>query len=85
MVAQILADKNGEEGSEPCTGNPKCHCQNVACGVFLQWCRTLKALIRTALPQDPLAIMGLLGLFVPFVILGIAIATGVIDISKGKL
>ena len=35
--------------------------------------------------QDPLAIMGLLGLIVPFVILGIAIATGVVDIGKGKL
>jgi hypothetical protein len=28
--------------------------------------------------------MGIVGLLSPFVILGIAIATGVVDVSKGK-
>ena len=31
--------------------------------------------------QDPIAIVGILGILFPFVILGIAIATGVIDTS----
>jgi len=34
--------------------------------------------------QDPLAIMGIVGLLSPFLILGIAIATGVVDINKGR-
>ena len=34
--------------------------------------------------QDPLAIIGLAGILLPFIILGIAIATGVIDTSAGS-
>jgi hypothetical protein len=34
--------------------------------------------------QDPLAIIGLLGILLPFIILGVAIATGVIDVNAGK-
>lgn len=47
--------------------------------------KILRGSLSSYILQDPLAIMGLLGLLVPFVILGVAIATGVIDISKGKL
>lgn len=32
--------------------------------------------------QDPLAIIGILGIFLPFIILGIAIATGYVDVSN---
>lgn len=35
--------------------------------------------------QDPLALIGIAGLLLPFIILGIAIATGVVDLNKGKL
>lgn len=31
--------------------------------------------------QDPIAIVGILGIMLPFVILGIAIATGYVDVS----
>ena len=34
--------------------------------------------------QDPLAIIGLVSILLPFIILGIAIATGVIDTSAGS-
>ncbi len=34
--------------------------------------------------QDPLAIIGLLAIFLPFLILGVAIGTGVIDVNAGK-
>ncbi len=32
--------------------------------------------------QDPLAIIGILGIFFPFILLGIAIATGYVDLSN---
>ncbi len=32
--------------------------------------------------QDPLAIIGILGIFFPFILLGIAIATGYVDVSN---
>jgi hypothetical protein len=35
--------------------------------------------------SDPAAIIGILAIFTPFVILGIAIATGVVDVSAGRL
>jgi hypothetical protein len=34
--------------------------------------------------QDPLAIIGLLAIFLPFIILGIAIGTGVVDTTGGR-
>ena len=34
--------------------------------------------------QDPLAIIGVLAILLPFVILGVCIATGVIDVNAGK-
>lgn len=34
--------------------------------------------------QDPLALIGILGLLLPFIILGIAISTGVVDVNAGK-
>lgn len=33
------------------------------------------------LMQDPIAIVGILGILLPFVILGIAIGTGYVDVS----
>lgn len=32
--------------------------------------------------KDPLAIIGILGIFFPFILLGIAIATGYVDVSN---
>lgn len=34
--------------------------------------------------KDPLAIIGLVSILLPFIILGIAIATGVVDVSAGS-
>ena len=34
--------------------------------------------------SDPAAIIGILAIFTPFVILGIAIATGYVDVSAGR-
>lgn len=34
--------------------------------------------------SDPAAIVGILAIFFPFVILGIAIATGYVDVSAGR-
>jgi len=34
--------------------------------------------------QDPLAIIGIISILLPFIILGICIATGVIDVNAGK-
>ena len=34
--------------------------------------------------QDPLAIIGIVSILLPFIILGIAIATGVIDVNAGR-
>ena len=34
--------------------------------------------------QDPAAIIGIVAIFFPFVILGIAIATGVVDLEAGR-
>lgn len=34
--------------------------------------------------QDPLAIIGIVSILLPFIILGIAIATGVVDTSAGS-
>lgn len=34
--------------------------------------------------KDPLALIGILAIFFPFVILGIAIATGVVDVNGGR-
>ena len=42
------------------------------------------AVIALCVMQDPLAIIGLAGILLPFIILGIAIATGVIDTSAGS-
>ena len=35
--------------------------------------------------SDPAAIIGILAIFFPFVILGIAIATGYVDVSAGRV
>ena len=34
--------------------------------------------------QDPLAIIGIVSILLPFIILGIAIGTGVVDVSAGS-
>lgn len=34
--------------------------------------------------QDPLAIIGIVSIFLPFIILAIAIATGVVDVNAGR-
>jgi hypothetical protein len=47
-----------------------------------RWCNS--PLDSFPVLQDPLAIMGIVGLLSPFVILGIAIATGVVDVNKGR-
>lgn len=36
------------------------------------------------LPQDPLAIIGILAILGPFLILGVAIATGLVDLTAGR-
>jgi hypothetical protein len=33
--------------------------------------------------QDPLAIIGIVSILLPFIILGIAIATGIVDVNAG--
>jgi hypothetical protein len=35
--------------------------------------------------SDPAAIIGILAIFFPFVILGIAIATGYVDVTAGRV
>jgi hypothetical protein len=37
--------------------------------------------VSTTVTQDPLAIIGISSILLPFVLLGIAIATGLVDIS----
>ncbi|BDA42331.1 hypothetical protein COCOBI_03-2180 [Coccomyxa sp. Obi] len=34
--------------------------------------------------KDPLAIIGIVSIFLPFIILAIAIATGVVDVNAGR-
>ena len=41
-------------------------------------------LITCYLTQDPLAIIGLLAIFFPFVVLGVAIGTGYVDLNAGR-
>lgn len=47
-------------------------------------CSMSSEIVALCILQDPLAIMGLAGILLPFIILGIAIATGVIDTSAGS-
>jgi len=50
---------------------------------FLSACliATTRASVCHCRLQDPLAIIGVTAIFLPFVLLGIAIATGLVDIS----
>lgn len=43
-----------------------------------------RTLITCYLTQDPLAVIGLLAIFFPFVVLGVAIGTGYVDLNAGR-
>ena len=47
-------------------------------------CSMSSEVIALCIMQDPLAIIGLVSILLPFIILGIAIATGVVDTSAGS-
>ena len=52
------------------------------CNASAAWASSGKSIV--SMLQDPLAIIGIVSILLPFIILGIAIATGVVDVTAGS-